>query len=509
MFTNHTLDLLRGYRVPYGLFNLDFVETLVWPICLGADLNVLDILGIHYVVAFFPLLLVIAVFVIVRLKWHCCICCQPCRKQNVNENVCKLCRWKAGGALPHTIAAFILLSYTRISLVSSYIVKICPLMDENGNRVGSQRVYFAGQFTVNDPRYLKYLLPACFIFFTFIAIPPLLLLQFPLKLLECCINRVKCLRRWYSQANVQFLLDTFQGCFENNMRFFAGLYFLFRLAINVSYIFSENWMQHFFIQQIMCAIMIVLLALCQQYKRKFFNYVDILMFTNLALLNTISFYLFTFSQIYPTQPLPIILFAIQYILIFLPLFYMIGYLMWYCSKRWHEQLNHNCLQPLLKCCLSVEKRNYQSLVNAASFESGMSVDICADESEDEALLRRAEERNVYRPSMPQISTTKQSNFEQMTGLNCVTTSSGYVTGNDQRTTGQSAEIKQSQHSFATSPCDYQTSGQSANLEQLGYNYITTPSDHQTTGQSANFEQSGYIYVTAPSDFQATDRSAEL
>jgi len=64
MFTNHTLDLLRGYRVPYGLFNLDFVETLVWPICLGTDLNVLDILGIHYVVAFFPLLLVIAVFVI-------------------------------------------------------------------------------------------------------------------------------------------------------------------------------------------------------------------------------------------------------------------------------------------------------------------------------------------------------------------------------------------------------------------------------------------------------------
>ena len=68
MFTNHTLDLLRGYRVPYGLFNLEFVETLVWPLCLRTDLNVLDILGIQYVVAFFPLLLVIAVFVIVRLK---------------------------------------------------------------------------------------------------------------------------------------------------------------------------------------------------------------------------------------------------------------------------------------------------------------------------------------------------------------------------------------------------------------------------------------------------------
>ena len=159
--------------------------------------------------------------------------------------------------------------------------------------------------------------------------------------------------------------------------------------------FSENWMQHFFNQQIMCAIMIVLLALCQPYKRKFFNYVDILMFTNLALLNAISFYLFTFSHIYPTQSLPIIVFAIQYILIFLPLFYMIGYLMWYCSKRWHEQLNQNCLQPLLKCCLSVEKRNDQNLVNAASFESGMSVDICADESEDEALLRRAEETYTY------------------------------------------------------------------------------------------------------------------
>jgi len=31
----------------------------------------------------------------------------------------------------------------------------------------------------------------------------------------------------------------------------------------------------------MCTIMIVLLALCQPYKRKVFNYVDILVFTNL------------------------------------------------------------------------------------------------------------------------------------------------------------------------------------------------------------------------------------
>ena len=406
--TKHMHVLLKAYRIPYDIFNLKFLERFIPPLCLGTNLNILDLLQLDYVVAVFPLLMIIVVLAFLKLRDHVCRC--------------KLQKLKIGDSLVHAFAAFILLSYTRFSLDSSYLVNLQPLLDKNGNPVGPQRAYYAGQFSADEPKYtLRYYLPACIVFATFVAIPPLLLLEYPVKLLEWCINKVNFLRMFYPVDKVYILLDTFQGCYRNKMRFFAGLYFLFRLIINVSYILTDDYGQQFVLQQIVCTIFVVLIALCQPYtkEKKIFNYVDTLIFANLALLNALSLYLYTFSQANPSQPLPVSAFVIQYILVFLPLIYMIGYLLWYCLAYFHvgKLLADCCLSQvfILACEFCHVRIRHNTVHGSYEHLQGSNYhartvtrsEVVLDEPEDEmeAMLERAENINTYKPTLQNVNDT--------------------------------------------------------------------------------------------------------
>ena len=449
LITNSTDALLNAYRVPYGIFNLNFLERFIQPLCLGTNLNALDILQLDYLVAFFPLLMIIVVIVIMKV-WACLCRCFRRKYRLTSLLESKLHQLKVGKSLIHAFAAFLLLSYTRFSLASSYIVNLHPLIDKNGNHIGQRRSYYAGQFTASDPKYIfRYFLPACIIFATFVAIPPLLLLEYPVKWLEWCISKFEYLRRFYPVDKVHILLDTFQGCYKNKMRFFAGLYFLFRLSINVSYILTDTWLQQFIVQQITCVIFIVLIALCQPYneENKIFNYIDTLMFTNLALVNALSLYLYAFAQTNPGQPLPISAFVVQYVLVFLPLLYMISYLIWFLSKpachkyQVKQFIGKLCLLCCFKTnCCNISYRNhghqsYHNLETATDFRDTVTTtEVILDEPEDEmeAMLQRAEAINTYTPqsaTATAVQVVEQRELED-SGLHCRSskgTSSGYGT----------------------------------------------------------------------------------
>ena len=351
LISSHTFPFLQTYRFIYGIFNLDFLESFLPPLCLGTHLNALDILQLDYLVAFFPLLMIIFVIGLVKLRsYFSCRCLTKCRFLPRNFSI--------GSSLTHAFTAFLLLSYTNFSLASSYIVGTHPLSGDDWQQVGVSRAYFAGQFSETDTTYIiRYYIPAIFVFIVFTGLLPFLLLHYPLRVLEAGINRVSWLRRFYPSLKIKIILDSFQGCYKDNMRFFAGVYFLFRLAINVCYILTDTWLQQFTVQQILCVLLVLLVALCRPYKKELniFNYVDLLIFTNLTLLNLLSLYLFAYSQINPIQSLPLSAFAIQGILVFLPLLYMIGYLLW--LGIWHyrtsikEFLMRQWLVNMCICCL--------------------------------------------------------------------------------------------------------------------------------------------------------------
>lgn len=191
---------------------------------------------------------------------------------------------------------------------------------------------------------------------------------------------------------------------------FAGLYLIFRLVINVSYVFT-TWLAQYIVQQIVCTVFIVLLAICQPYneEKKLFNYVDILIFGDLAIINALSLYLYSYSQNHPGLPPPHAAFVIQYTLVFLPLAYMTTYVTWYVMKPCHRRVKLTVRQVITYCQTCFRGHDYQLLDdiagNSPSVTKTNSI-IPQDDSEDhiEAMLKRAELENTYRPSSANVTT---------------------------------------------------------------------------------------------------------
>ena len=138
---------------------------------------------------------------------------------------------------------------------------------------------------------------------------------------------------------------------------------MFRLIINVTFVVTNSWFKQSIIQQITFIVFVVLIALCQPYtsEKKIFNYVDTLIFANLALLNALSLYFYIFFQTYTGEPLPTSVFVIQYILLFLPLLYMITYIFYYLSSPCHNWINHHIQELRLMCIRLFRNQKYQPL----------------------------------------------------------------------------------------------------------------------------------------------------
>ena len=376
--THHMEILIRAYKFPHGIFNLKFFEHFV-PLqymCLGTCLNLLDIFLLDCLVAFFPLLMVIAITIIYRIADYfplCHITFPKCKNGPLE---------RLRNALLPAFASFILLSYTKFSLASSYIFAMAGPRNASGHIIYPLHVSFAGQYAYNDREYLvRYLLPASVIFLTFVSIPPLMLLDHPLRVFEKVLKKFPCLWRYYPYDKVHIMLDAFQGCYKNKWRCFAGLYFVFRLLINTTNALCNDMVQ-FVLQEIYCIVFALLVAFLKPYKRNYhlLNYVDSLIFLNLAVINLLTLFLYADTRMGTKPSAPA--FSVQYVLVFLPLLYMVSYIVWWLLPI--PNVRARARQWMVK------RQRAQRLENL--------IQDTTPEPEDDVDWERAEATNHYKPA---------------------------------------------------------------------------------------------------------------
>ena len=305
------------YKTFYGLFNLQVIAPFLPPFCLSSSFNTLDVLAVKYVEAVFPLLVLLSVVLFIQLQkclgldFNCCARRVPCA---------------VGNSLAHSFAAFVLLSYINFCLVSTYLTASQTLTDGNQTQVGPRVLTFQGTVTTTSPLYRqRYALLALFVLMTFIAIPPLLLLQYPLQWFEYLITKASRLNRLYPHVTVKILLDTFQGCYKDNRRYFAGLYLLVRVALYFIYWIVDRIQDQYLLQQILLVVCILAIGVLRPYRNPIFNYVDMAIFTNMAAISILTSYVVQWDG--PGLPMNAI--YMQYCLVFLPTVYLAGYLTWY------------------------------------------------------------------------------------------------------------------------------------------------------------------------------------
>ena len=223
-----------------GIWNLDFFRYLLPPFCVSDQFSPLHVVTLEYVVAFHPLLLTFIVYICIQLHARdcrvivclCrvfCKCFGSCRRRWGRQ-------WDPSASLVHTFAAFLLLSYSKILIVSLQLLSYTQLHVPTGGILDPpRRVYHDSSLEWFSEKHLPFALPAIFILCIFVFLPALFLLLYPMKIVQKCLGC--CGRRWLA---LHAFADVLQGCYKNgtnatrDCRYFAGLYLVLRIVLLLS-----------------------------------------------------------------------------------------------------------------------------------------------------------------------------------------------------------------------------------------------------------------------------------
>ena len=325
------LELTSVYQFIFGCFNLDFFKFEDYlSFCIWDGATVLDVLAFKYVTTVFALLLLLLLIVCFRSQ-----CWQRC------QNAWERCQVATGSSkhhrswIIHGMSAFLVLSYAQCAKVSFQILSYIQLYGKNHVAI-KKVVFLSGDTEYFSVGHLPYAIPALLILIL-TTLPPVVLLLYPtaLQLINACVDErdleklhQRCCKDGQCCQAVNItrfkpLIDSFQGCYKDNCRYFAGLLFLYRFLMSLSFALSTNAVTLYVSLEVLVVIMLAFHAWAQPYQRRFYNLLDTFVYANLAIVNGLSlfnYYWVNYSS--DTTELTVSLVS-QLIFIFLPIIYLI------------------------------------------------------------------------------------------------------------------------------------------------------------------------------------------
>ena len=300
---NDKHSLSRVLHVPYQLWTFDFPQILLQGICLGKSFKVVHALALQYLSVLYPLLLVFIAIILIELHAKNC---KPLVW--LWKPLCYLCirfrhSWHIRTTVIDTFASFLLLSYSNLIGVSMSLLTPSKVILSNGTVVGRILNYDTSVEFFGDT-HLKYGIFAIIILCTFGAIPPILLILYPFKWFQYMLNRCN-LRGW---RFLHVFVDAFQGSYKNGIkgyperRYFAGVYFLFRIAINIIYLAVEDMINLHLILTLTYTFFMLILMAQRPYKKNFYNILDGVFMSILVTTQAMTVYLFYHASAFNKVP---------------------------------------------------------------------------------------------------------------------------------------------------------------------------------------------------------------
>uniref|UniRef100_A0A1X7TRW0 Right handed beta helix domain-containing protein n=1 Tax=Amphimedon queenslandica TaxID=400682 RepID=A0A1X7TRW0_AMPQE len=186
-------------------------------------------------------------------------------------------------------------------------------------------VCWDGSLKYFSTQHLWYAIPALICFFLFI-IPFPLILTFDgllLKVESKLAIRFAFIRRLMPWTAIHYklkpLLDSFQGPFKDQYRFFAGLYFFYRLLLLSLFVMASTEFQNYLFSGIALILIIMLQATVQPFQENKHNTCAILTFVNMGLITIFTVCIFFLESVNGYEKEVIIAQCIQIVLIYIPL----------------------------------------------------------------------------------------------------------------------------------------------------------------------------------------------
>ena len=276
-----------GYQLIYGVFTMEFFNIEPLSFCLWEGATVLDVLAFRYVTILYAFLLVLSTLLF--LKYRCLFASRYLHISTTQNSII------------HGIAAFIVLCYAQATKISMYILLSGNVHGKDGE-ILTRTVFLSGDTVFYSLDHMPYAVPAIICLLTISTIPPALLLLYPSinKFLTFFrLTHVNIVRRISGLIPINKLkpfLDSFQGCFRDDLRFFAGVYFLYRWIALLMFAIIPTISEFYMSLGNTYILVLMVHTVFQPYASKVHNMIDGCLFGNLALIYSIAGYNYIFSQ---------------------------------------------------------------------------------------------------------------------------------------------------------------------------------------------------------------------
>ena len=279
------IGLTKAIGYIYGVWNLDVAQGLFADLCLSGNITILTAFCLQYVTALFPLVLMLITYVLIEL--HARDCRILVKLWRPIHNVIARFRRKLDQktSVIDAFATFLLLSYTKFTIISFNLLAPTLTTTINGTRVSLVLLY-DGDVDYFSAKHAPYCAMAIFVLLFIVLPPPILLFLYPTKKFQRFLDRFN-LRSHFLTT----FTDAFQGCYKDSSnggrdcRFFAGLYFAVRIIIFATYSMLDYYTLYSVIH-ITIFIMAALFAIFRPYKTDIFNKLDSLIFLFFAFVIT-------------------------------------------------------------------------------------------------------------------------------------------------------------------------------------------------------------------------------
>ena len=372
----------------YGIWNLDFFRTLYPPFCLHPSMNTLQILALDYMVAAYPLFLIVFTYTLVELHdrnfkfvvwlW------KPFRRCFIRFKR----QWNVKTSLIDAFGTFLLLSYVKFLSVSSDFLTPVRLYNMYGDTINETYLYYDATISYFSKQHLPYAALAITVFILFNFLPIVLLCLYPCqcfqKLLNCC--RLRC-------PALHTFMDTFQGCYRNrtdstyDCRWFSAVYLVIRIVFHVVVAATQDTKLFFFCLTALFIFNVILVGVVQPYKSPFNNRFDmvILLIAAMGYLST-SLFITAFIE-HPEFTVPSAAIVITCAL--LPLVYIIVISMhWLLIRKTVSQRFYHKVCKWFPFKRLVRQRNTEEplpdrLVNPEECENLLQDPMAVDQSSDD------------------------------------------------------------------------------------------------------------------------------
>ena len=300
------LYFFNMFQIPCNIFTLDFTPFIyTYVMCISPNTPPLGVISFWYVIGFYPLLLLLLLYVWITLydKGYKCVVfiTRPFHR-------CMARFWSMTGIEPsftHSIASIYILCFTQLAATSFKILSFDPKNETLGFHdtkfsYDMNQDYFKG---VHGAVGFIAILVLLFL----IVLPTLYILLYPFKwfhkLLDCLHLRKQLLIS---------LGDVFTGPYKNgtentyDYRFMTGLYLLARIIILSQFVYGQYFMLSIPISQACCSFLLaVIVIIFRPFQRNIHNFVEFLiMFVTMALgcTNSVVSFLVSRPKAYPESP---------------------------------------------------------------------------------------------------------------------------------------------------------------------------------------------------------------